>query len=274
MEQRLSLREVQLAELNILKHATDFMDKHGIKYALAYGTLLGAIRHDAFIPWDDDIDILVPRDDYEKLKALIKSGVQVSDANPDIAFLLPGDKGYKYPFVKAVDLGYAVDDTNEYIDGVEANLWVDVFPLNHFPDNWHHYNACYTIIHLFAKVTQYDVVAFKKGNIKSTLLKVIARTIAFCMGGYQNVAIAADKISYRMHKRNKSSNHVGDGAWGRNISYWPLNQTEELIKHRFEDAEFYIPKEYDAVLRHVYNDYMQIPPVEKRQSHYLQVHKK
>ena len=71
MAEPLSLREIQLEELAILKKLTDFYAEHGIRYILCGGTMLGAVRHNGFIPWDDDIDMLVPRDDYEKLNLFL-----------------------------------------------------------------------------------------------------------------------------------------------------------------------------------------------------------
>ena len=270
MEQRLSLREVQLAELNILDNAAHFLDAHGIRYVLAYGTLIGAIRHNGFIPWDDDIDIFIPRDDYEKLKQIVKNGEQISD---DIKFLLPGDKGYKYPFIKAVDLSYNLYDTNNYVNGYEEHLWVDIFPLNNVSDNHNRFLKDHKVLRLLAKITQYDVTKIDVIHVCSTILQIMAKTLAFFMGGYSKAAVYADRISYRMHQKYKNSKHLGDGAWGGNKNYFPVQHLDRIVKHAFEDKEFCIPEEYDAMLRITYGDYMQIPPVEKRQSHFIEVYR-
>ena len=272
MEQKLTLREVQLAELNILDNAAHFLDAHGIRYVLAYGTLIGAIRHNGFIPWDDDIDIFIPRDDYEKLKQIVKSGEQISD---DIKFLLPGDKGYKYPFVKAVDFSFDLHDTNNYVNGYKEHLWVDIFPLNHVSDDFKKFKKDLILLRLLGKITQYDVMKLgSSSTVKSNILIPIAKIAAFFFGGYSKVAIFDDKVSYRMHKRYSNSKVVGDGCWDfRKVNY-PADIFDKLIKHEFEGKEFYIPEKYDELLTLTYGNYMELPPVEKRQSHYLTVYKK
>ena len=70
MEEELDLKEIQRESLKILKELHSICEKNNLTYFLAYGTLIGAIRHNGFIPWDDDIDIFMPRQDYEKLKSL------------------------------------------------------------------------------------------------------------------------------------------------------------------------------------------------------------
>ena len=85
-QRSLTTREVQLLELEILKAFDAFAKKHSIPYHLAYGTLLGAVRHKGFIPWDDDIDVLVPRPEYERLLDLLESeglGKRFTVASPN-----------------------------------------------------------------------------------------------------------------------------------------------------------------------------------------------
>ena len=87
-KQKLTLREIQLEELDILLKVRDFFEVHGIRYFLCGGTLLGAARHKGFIPWDDDIDIFVPREDFEKLREIVKASRPVLGS---IKFRIPGD---------------------------------------------------------------------------------------------------------------------------------------------------------------------------------------
>ena len=269
---KLTLREVQLAELEILTETVMFLDKHGLRYMLAYGTLIGAIRHQGFIPWDDDIDVFMPREDYEKLKQIVAAGENVSE---HISLRIPGEKGHKYPFIKAVHHGYIVDNTNDYLEGYEEELWVDIFPLNYVSENFSRFTKDLILLRLLAKITQYDVMKLGSGStVKANILIPIAKIAAFFMGGYSKAAIFDDKVSYRMHKRYRNSKVVGDGCWDfRKVNY-PADIFDKLIKHEFEGKEFYIPEKYDELLTLTYGNYMELPPVEKRQSHYLTVYKK
>ena len=120
----LSGEEVKRKEVEILNHIVAMCEKHGLRYYLSYGTLLGAIRHKGFIPWDDDIDISMPRADYEQL-------LKVMLANPDKRFvaLTPKSKGYPYHYAKVVDLSTKL--VEEDLDDFAGNgLWVDIFPLD------------------------------------------------------------------------------------------------------------------------------------------------
>ena len=128
--QRLTLREVQLVEYGILTRLVRIFEANGIHYLFSGGTLLGAVRHNGFIPWDDDIDLFVPRDDYERLKRLVIAAGRNMDG---IMFRLPGDEGSPHSFIKALDPRYvAMEDKRD--DEYRTYAWVDVFPLDHFPD--------------------------------------------------------------------------------------------------------------------------------------------
>lgn len=270
MEQKqyLTLREVQLTEYNILCRVADFFDEHGIKYFLCGGTLIGAIRHNGFIPWDDDIDIFVPRDDYEKLKEIIRKGKNLGGS---MTFRLPGDTGYQFPFIKASDLDYTFDDVNNYEDNLQQHIWVDIFPLNHYPDRKFAHRIYVAKLHFFHKVTQYNAVKIKKGFSRNAILIRIAKAVSFILGGYQNVCIIADKLGKRLDKRYSKSKHVGNGSWTGD--YYPAESVANYATHDFEGRKFSVPENYDLFLRSFYGDYMQLPPVEKRQTHYIKVYK-
>lgn len=98
---RISSQEIQSLELNILKSFKTFAQKNNIIYYLCGGTLLGAIRHKGFIPWDDDIDICIPRNSYNKLIKLVKENRYIE--NTAYKFYLPLDDNYIYPYIKIVD---------------------------------------------------------------------------------------------------------------------------------------------------------------------------
>lgn len=123
----LSITEEQQAELEVMKELHAFCVKHGLRYILAYGTLLGAIRHKGFIPWDNDMDVIMPREDVKKL-------VEINKKNPIgknvRLFHYTTDANYHYPIVRACNTKTIVQPTylREMID--DMGVWVDIFPMD------------------------------------------------------------------------------------------------------------------------------------------------
>lgn len=128
MKDIISREESKSIMLSIMDAIDEICKENGITYFITAGTLLGAVRHKGFIPWDDDIDIVLFRDDYDKLLSILKSQNKFSW----LGIVGPDKKKYYYPFAKAVDnrtIAKQEDNTSEY------GIWVDIFPLNAFPDS-------------------------------------------------------------------------------------------------------------------------------------------
>ena len=122
MRKELSVEEVKERELELLKTLHEFCDKNGLRYYLAYGSLIGAIRHKGFIPWDDDIDVLMPYEDYCKLIQLFNgnSGSQYQLISREI------NKEYYLPYGKLVDTGTVMKE--ELNVSLEIGIYLDIFP--------------------------------------------------------------------------------------------------------------------------------------------------
>ena len=123
----LSLEEKKKASLDTLLFFHDYCEKNGLRYTLAYGTLIGAVRHKGFIPWDDDIDIQMPRPDYEKLL----SGFVDTDEFKVIS--CENDKIYMFPYAKVLNRKTARLDGDGNQDSI--GLGIDLFPLDGVPDD-------------------------------------------------------------------------------------------------------------------------------------------
>ena len=127
---KLGLKEIQQRELEIFKKFVEICEQYGIRYYLAGGTLLGAARHKGFIPWDDDIDVNMPREDYETLL----SHADEIGASGDYK-LVAGELGnLNYPFAKIYDLHTNIRKLYDD-DDTERNLWIDIFPMDGLPDD-------------------------------------------------------------------------------------------------------------------------------------------
>ena len=126
----LTLREIQLGELGVLKKLKEICEDQGLRYFLFFGTLLGAIRHKGFIPWDDDVDVGMPREDYEKLLGYFREN---SDALLPFRLMhFSTNENYIYPIARICDTRYQVDysETKEYGLG----LFIDIYPFDGWGD--------------------------------------------------------------------------------------------------------------------------------------------
>ena len=124
----LTLQEIKSVELEILSMFDEFCKKNSIKYFISNGTLLGAVKYKGFIPWDDDVDLLIPREDYNRLLKLFK------DSDRYRIFAIEKDKNYRYPFAKLCDMTTRKDEFG-YDNGLELGVDIDIFPLDYWDND-------------------------------------------------------------------------------------------------------------------------------------------
>lgn len=256
-----TMQELQKIEYDILCCVVDFFEENDIRYILCGGTMLGAVRHNGFIPWDDDIDLLVPREDYEKLKK-----IRNSFGHEDIQFRIPGDKEYPSPFIKAVNTKTVLDNRLE-IDRFTYHIWIDIFPLDHFPDNRvaHMIELAKNKLLRGALNTELMIKGPSHGGKMVRAGLVLINRI---LGGYKNIVVKMDQQAKAMNDRYIHSKHYGDGAWPNyGKDYFEEYMIFPFVKHLFVEREFNIPQNYDAYLTHFYGDYMTPPPEDKRAMH-------
>lgn len=261
MEKKI-LRKLQLTEVAILKEIISICEKYDIKYLLAGGTLLGAIRHDGFIPWDDDLDIAIPRKDYNRFLKICSKELKKS-------FLLDSyltNKRYWLPFskirMKDTELG---EKTLSYYHG-EKGFFVDVFPL----DNASSRNSKLLKVQSFI-VKKITTILFIK-NIRpiekqySILKKIVMKVIKIVP--IQRLLHVILNITMQLNK-NESSEFLCSiaGRYSFQKETWSRSEMFPSILKEFENIKCKIPNQYDRVLSWTYGDYMKLPPKEKRETH-------
>lgn len=263
---RLTMGEVKLRELDILLAFDSLAKQNSITYSLAYGTLLGAIRHKGFIPWDDDIDVMVPRPDYQKLLGLIRDNTLDTYG---LRF-----KGYELgnfpmPFLKMVDPEISVHDVATK-GSIPLNLWIDIFPLDGVPaddgawsDECNKAQTCKNLI----KVGNYRFLGAGKG-----LGKRIAKMAAmpFVMGFKLNDGAERDVIELaKSGPSYEEAEFLADVVWGPYGmgERFDKGLVEDFVSVEFEGHELPALSGWDAYLTGIYGDYMQLPPIEKRVAH-------
>ena len=246
----LSGEEVKRKEVEILNHIVAVCEKHGLRYYLSYGTLLGAIRHKGFIPWDDDIDISMPRADYEQL-------LKVMLANPDKRFvaLTPKSKGYPYHYAKVVDLSTKLVEEN--LDDFAGNgLWVDIFPLDGVDTTEptrqkklaKYFNSC-------RASASFKHCPANNKPWKWRICKMIGTRNFSRLVTWASRRLPFDSAQYVAHMPTA-------------MQYlFPRRLFDKVIKVEFEGALYDAPADYDEYLKILYADYMQIPPESQRITH-------
>lgn len=262
---KLSLREIQYKELNVLKKIDLFCEKHNITYFLAYGSLLGAVRHKGFIPWDDDIDIMMPRPDYNKFLSL-RDDFCKENLNMGINTL--GNKNYNYAYTKVFDKNTIVVE-KKIRKCFKANIWVDVFPLDGVYADDKKNKKVFFLSKIYSKISASARIRFgaMSGNFIIKLIGSLFIPAGMLLNKLFKFKFYIEKLAVK--NDYNTSVYVGDilGTWISSIvkkkSLYPV------LKMSFEDCEFNIPSNYDIYLTQLYGNYMQLPPIEKRISHNL-----
>ena len=263
LKKQLTLEEIKEVELNILIDFSEFCEKNNLRYYLTYGTLLGAVRHKGFIPWDDDIDVNMPRDDYDKLQTLLKNNNY--KINDHIILKTPESKNYQYQFCKIIDnrtIVYEKNIKNKY----QTSIWIDIFPLDNIPENTK--KQKHFISTLIRKRKHYFYTFEKSfngksliGKIKYTIVKIIMTPV--CKLINQKCRIAKLATKYKNLETDLIFFSLNGDAYKTIFNKNVLEQTDLL----FENRKFKTFKNYDKVLTQLFGNYMELPPVEQRISH-------
>ena len=262
----LTVEEIKEKELELLLLFRQICEEQNLRFYLAGGTLLGAVRHRGFIPWDDDIDVCMARPDYERLRTLCHSRSLFPE---HIRMCCFEDGSYDLPFMKLYDLRIRVSN-DHYDDLVDPYLWIDILPVDGLPGDEHGVEAIYEEI---GKTRRVLLAGLSKAGHGRTRLKRIAKQLLFRpyvkLRGVRHFSGKIARIAAK--QPYESSPCCGIVTWGL---YGPGERMEKAGFEKsesvfFEGQRFETMSCWDAYLRGIYGDYMQLPPVEKRVSHAL-----
>lgn len=263
--QKLDINQIKKIELDILIAFADFCEENKLKYYLAYGTLLGAVRHKGFIPWDDDIDVLMPRPDYNRfieltgynpIKQNLETRLYRNCKNPNI-----------YPFAKIIDTNTLVYEKGKSRKNI-SGIWIDIFPLDGCPDSSEETRVQFE---KYLKIRNWQDLAttnpfYIDQNIIKKMLKFIFFAPAAKLYGCKRICKKIDELaqSYSYDK----SQLVADFTWGDSLNAILKKEDLEPALHlEFEGKLFNAPKSYDQYLTNLYGDYMILPPENERIPH-------
>ena len=261
----LSLREIQIAEFNVLKRIKELCEELNIHYYIMFGTLLGAVRHKGFIPWDDDIDIMMFRNDYEKL-------IQYCNTNTEL--LAPfrlhhysNDKKYIYPIARFSDTRYYVDYNTA--ENYNLGLFVDIYPFDGAGNTREEARR-------IAKHQRRLIVPICYGGLKSVTKSInggFRTLLKYVM--YYSVRIVGVHNLIKWADNNAKRISIDDSKYVENTC-WELEPYKMFtysdfgagIELEFEGEFFRAPVNFDKILSSYYNNYMELPAEEDRVGHH------
>lgn len=270
-------KKIQESTLDILKAVAKVCDENGLTYYLTGGSLLGAVRHSGFIPWDDDIDIAMPRADYEKLTKIADDELpsRFKFAHFSKAFI---DGDFVSGNVRVLDQKVTLIRQQAKIES-QTHTWIDIFPLDGMPKGkvkrmFHYYYFMFWYVMMrFSSFEQ--TVNLSKPNRPLIERVVIRLILATHFGGAwdtKKILRRMEKISMKYPFEYSDTIFSPYGAY-RKKEIIPRRWFARRILITFEDSEFYAPSEYHEELKHYYGDYMTPPKTraEKENHHKIQL---
>ena len=258
--QELTLKEHQDVCLAILQDVHLFCVKNKINYSLGYGTLIGALRHKGFIPWDDDVDILMPRPDYELFCETYYS--------QDYKLIYYGnDPTSLTAFARVVDYKKTHCESARPWTKQESGVWIDIFPIDGVEVEPEEYAKRYSRLQKdcdFAFMFRRQNHRIRRGESLASMVKVIVASIIGLGGLIPSVKVkkmvkTMSKIPYDSTPYVGQCSCLDDGP-----IQFPIEDFKDFVLLPFENHEFYAISGYDHHLRQLYGDYMQFPPEEDR----------
>lgn len=266
------LRKLQMAQLDILKDIDSFCKEKKITYFIAYGTGIGAARHGGFIPWDDDIDICMKRDDYNRFIALAKEGMK---DKYDILNIME-TPGYISTFIKVSKKGTRFVEASNSNEKYEQGIFVDIFPYDYMAEDekqrrkdfkfaWILGRLC-ILCEISDPIIPYEVQGWKRS------VAIFGCKMAH---GFLNlIGLDKKKVYKKFEKHVTKYNHLQGHTYLGDYSDVVLersiireDQLFPTVDIEFENILFPGPRDMHTHLSNMYGDYMKLPPVEARHNH-------
>ena len=254
----LSFEEIRQIELDLLIDVANFCDSHGITYFLAYGTLLGAVRHQGFIPWDDDIDIEMPREDYERFLALYNK----EKTNDDYLAVSPYEKKARHTFGKVIDMSTLKCEASvRYENNQPLGVDIDIFPLDGLSPDGKERKKLYRKRKIVYQCYLFSIVDSSKGKLKT-------RIVSWLCG------LFGKDFFFKKAQKIKRFDYYQSDLVSEQSNLYVYNKIfkrewfDKTIDLPFEGHMFKVPAGYDQVLTTDYGDYMTLPPESEQVTHH------
>lgn len=256
----LSLEELKAIELDILKTFDAFCKENNIKYFLSHGTLLGAIRYKKFIPWDDDVDVLVPREDYERLLSLFE------DSERYRLYSHEKNEEYLFPYAKICDMTTRKDEFG--YKGLSLGVDMDIFPLDAWDNDLE--KAKNEVKALCKNRFYLGLTKLKKPDSVNPLKRFVKGTVMIWCKLFGSKYYLDQIIKESKKHKAENSVYLGNKAWCvyKERDIIPARVFADTTEVEFEGLLFPAPVGWDEYLTCMYGDYLPEPPKEKQKTHH------
>ncbi len=256
--EKITTEELKKIQIEILNAVDEFCKKNEIKYFLNCGTLLGAVRHKGYIPWDDDIDLGMLRKDYDKF---INGFNEFSDRFK--AYSIENNPKTLYPFIKVLDTKTVLYEPDE--KGVKTCVNIDVFVYDDAPDSEKVLRKAYKKRDRLITLNNIRTKLYFSPDsiLKKTIKKIIYPFLLVFPKNYFTKKIVKNAKKFNNSDANKVANFMGQTKICVDKQIF-----EEFTQVEFEGENYPSPKNYDLWLKTFYGDYMSLPPIEKRVGHH------
>ena len=269
------IKRLQEIELDILKQTLKIIEKHSLTYYMLGGTLLGAVRHNGFIPWDDDIDIGLPRPDYEKFLIFARKEL---NGQYRLNFIKENNSDYYYYYARIENTDTKLVRSSS-LKKCEIYPWIDVFPLDAVPENsiererWLKKCRRKQLIFNYSQFSYFGA-ATKRIHNKS-FLQITLRNLFYKLQLEKLISTkrAWEKLDLELKKYGYDDCDTIINFCG----HWGLKEMFNKAvygkgkEYRFEDIILMGPENYDFVLTQLYGDYMTPPADKEKNQHYVEI---
>ncbi len=274
IEQVLNREELHRELEEMLHDFSLYCDEHSLNYYLVGGTLLGAVRHQGFIPWDDDIDVGMPREDYNRLIELQESA---PIANDKYKLLIPEKGTSTVPYINLLHKKIFIErPTDRYIHGKYRipNLYIDIFPQDGMPDSIEETEQLLKKMGQLRYLLHSSRAILGRGSSFARSLMKLPVLLMSKLYGNQRIVSRMNRMAKTHDFYNSTyAGCVVYGLYGKG-ERCIQNEIFPLRKMRFGKYEYNVPGCYDSYLSGIYGDYMKLPPEEKQKSHDIKATKR
>ena len=258
MRQIADIHELRNLQMGILDDVHRFCMEHGLRYSLSSGTLIGAVRHKGYIPWDDDIDIYMPRKDYEQfLETYQDAGGKYRVLNPK------KEQHYYYTFAKVVDLRTRMVETET--EGYEIGVYVDVFPVDYVTDDLKERQHIFARKHLLYKIRRCKISHANplRSRLAYWCYKMLPISVGMLNRWIEQLIVRREPTNTLCHMTEAGPSIKG---------CFPAEDMASYIDMPFENHIYKVMVGYDDHLRRTYGDYMKLPPEDQRVTHQFEAY--